>query len=74
MVRIEDDCVGCDLPCIGDACPYKNVPHYHCDKCGDDVEELRYFNGEEICYHCWLEEIENDLLDEFHKLDLVEGN
>ena len=24
----ENECVSCDLPCIGDACPNRNVPHY----------------------------------------------
>lgn len=71
MVKYENDCVGCELPCLGDACPYSNVPHYYCDKCGDDVEELRDYYGEELCYACWREEAEDELRELYHKLDAV---
>lgn len=51
MRRIENDCVGCDLPCIGNACPYRNVPHYYCDECGDEIT-LYEFEGKELCLDC----------------------
>lgn len=57
MTRIEDDCVGCGLPCNGKNCEYSHVTHYYCDKCedecdGDDMYEL---DGQELCSDCLLE-------------------
>ena len=39
MIKYENDCVGCppNMGCMGDACPYKNVPHYYCDECGEEI-------------------------------------
>lgn len=71
MINIENDCVGCELPCLGDACPYSNVPHYYCDKCGDEAEELRNYYGDELCFYCWREEVEDELKAEYEKLNLV---
>ena len=47
MKRIENECVNCGLPCLGNSCPYKNVVHFYCDRC-----------GEEICQDCLLKEFE----------------
>lgn len=54
MVRYEDECVGCTdlgLYCIGRACGNRNVPHFYCDKCGDE-DELYEFEGEQLCISC----------------------
>lgn len=53
MVKIENDCVECDLPCLGDACLLRNSKHYYCDDCGDEAEIYDY-NGEELCVDCLL--------------------
>lgn len=53
MVKIENDCVECDLHCLGDACPLRNSKHYYCDDCGDEAEIYDY-NGEELCVDCLL--------------------
>ena len=49
MVRIENECVGCppEMGCIGNLCPYRNVRRYYCDKCGEEVETLYYFDAQE---------------------------
>ena len=53
MIRIEDHCVGCDLPCIGSACRYKNVEVHYCDHCDDELDEEFYVvDGEEVCESC----------------------
>ena len=49
MVRIENDCVGCEPHCI--SCGKDETPHYYCDKC-DNEEDLYYFDGEELCIDC----------------------
>lgn len=56
MVRIENDCVGCDLPCIS-SCPYKEVPHYYCDNCHGETDAF-YFRKSE--YHYDEERIDNE--------------
>ncbi len=59
MVKYEDECVGCrslGLPCHGDSCRNRNVPHFYCDECGEE-NELYEFDGKELCISC----IENKL-------------
>lgn len=51
MRRLENDCVDCGMPCIGDSCPYRNVIHFYCDDCGDETQ-LYEFEGEELCIDC----------------------
>lgn len=60
MIIYEDECVGCptELGCMGNACPNRNIKHLYCDKCGDDVEKLYKYDGQEICEDCLLEEFE----------------
>ena len=64
MIKYENECVGCssELGCMENACPNRNVPHLYCDKCGDDVERLYEYNGEELCVEC--------LLDKFNVIEL----
>ena len=52
MITYEDECCGCAVPaypCMGSACPNRNVKHLYCDECGDDVEKLYKYDGQEIC-------------------------
>lgn len=37
MIEYVNECCNCaspGYPCIGEACPNKNVPRYRCDVCG----------------------------------------
>lgn len=57
----ENECVSCDLPCMGSACPNRRVTHYFCDNCEDEFEpEALYVNedGEELCTECFLSNYE----------------
>lgn len=60
MVKIENECVGCDTYCIN--CGAKSVPHYYCDDCGDEVT-LYDFDDKELCIRC----VEK-------RLDIIEGS
>lgn len=51
MVRYENDCVDCGLPCLGESCPNRNVPHYYCDVCGDETQLYEY-EGQQLCIVC----------------------
>ena len=68
MIKYENECCGCateSYPCMGSACRNRNVPHFYCDKCGEDVEELYKVDGEELCEEC--------LKDNFEKVELEES-
>ena len=58
MLKIENDCVGCppERGCLGEACMYRNVPHYYCDECGDEFEpeELYDYDDTMVCTDCLL--------------------
>lgn len=52
MVRIESDCCDCGLPCLYGACPHYKVVRYICDCCEEEVGDLYYFDGQELCLYC----------------------
>lgn len=53
MKILENECVSCGLPCLGNSCPNRNVPHYYCDEC---QEEDTLYDSEfgELCADCLL--------------------
>ena len=51
MRSVENDCVGCELPCMGSGCPYLKVEHFYCDECGEETQ-LYDFDSEELCIEC----------------------
>lgn len=55
MVQYENDCVDCGLPCLGDSCKYRNVPHYYCDECSEELEDIYDVDGEELCEDCLID-------------------
>lgn len=57
MIVYQDDCVGCRLPCLGDSCPNRNVPHRVCDCCVEE-DQLYYFGDQELCAECILDRLE----------------
>lgn len=61
MLKHVDECVGCppEKGCLGSACPNRNVPRWFCDECENEFErdELRVFNGKQLCYDCLCEEV-----------------
>ena len=54
-VRYEDQCVDCELPCLGNSCPNRNVPIWYCDECGDEGVDLYEVDGKEVCAKCALQ-------------------
>lgn len=59
-IRYENECVGCppDMGCLGSAFPNRRVPHLYCDKCKNEVENLRNYNGDQWCEECILKEFD----------------
>jgi hypothetical protein len=57
MKKLENECASCNLPCMGSACPYQNVPHYYCDRCGEETT-LYHYDDDELCVDCLLKEFE----------------
>lgn len=59
MIVIENDCVGCprEMGCLGDSCPYMNVPHYYCDDCKDETDIYEHEDGQ-FCINCYKKRLE----------------
>lgn len=57
MIRYENECVSCGLPCLGASCPYREVVRYYCDHCGSEEKLYRYDN-KELCEECLLKNFE----------------
>lgn len=56
MRTVNDECVDCGLPCMGNQCPNMNVVRHYCDNCGEETE-LYYFDDEELCIYCIIEKL-----------------
>ena len=79
MIRIENDCVGCpkEMGCLGSSCPYRDVPHYYCDECGEEISCLYALQSvwsggisdEFYCEECILDYITTDIIDAFFEQD-----
>lgn len=69
MIKWESNCSGCfdsDGYCVG-FCPHKKFRVLTCDSCGDDVDELYDFYGEQVCRDCLLKKSlisESELMEE----------
>lgn len=51
MIKIENECCDCGLPCIYESCPYWAVKRFYCDECGDEAE-LYWYDNEQLCIDC----------------------
>lgn len=58
MVRTENHCVDCGLPCLGSSCPNRNVRVLRCDQCEEETDKLYKLEGEELCEECLFEALE----------------
>lgn len=65
MRTTKNFCCGCatpGYPCLGDACPNRNIAVYYCDKCGEEIEGDVYDDGdEELCECCLLEKYRKEI-------------
>lgn len=54
MIRYENECVGCpqEMGCIGESCPFLNVPRLYCDECDDEQDVLYWWDDEQLCLDC----------------------
>lgn len=68
MIKIENHCVGCDKPCLHDACPYHRVEVAYCDHCKDNTPAKYKFDGWHYCEDC----LHKKLNAEFGKLSISE--
>lgn len=54
MVKFENDCCDCGLPCMGSSCKCRNVPHFYCDGCKEETDELYEYESGQFCESCLL--------------------
>ena len=66
MIKYENDCVACGLPCLGEFCPNRHAPHMYCDRCGEEVGSYFIIDGEMICDDC-LADIAKEMF-EYHSV------
>lgn len=61
MILHEDMCVGCppEIGCLGETCPYKNVPVPYCDECGDIA--IYNLDGKDLCEDCFGEFVQEEI-------------
>lgn len=56
MVEFKNECVGCppEMGCLGTICPNRNVPHFYCDKCKEEVDPDDTYNVDDklFCLDC----------------------
>lgn len=69
MIRFQNDCCDCALHCRGDACRNRNVPHFYCDECEDETEELFEYDGEQICRDCLISTVPKIKLEDYIESD-----
>ena len=57
MVRTENECVDCGLPCIHERCRYYRVTRFYCDNCNEefDPDELYLHDDQMLCKECLVE-------------------
>ena len=55
MIKIENHCVNCGLPCRGASCLLQKVEVHYCDECGDELDEIYDVDGDELCEYCLID-------------------
>ena len=60
LVYDKKNCVGCPpyMGCLGQMCPHCWETVMKCDVCGEEVDELYRWDGDDMCDDCFKEEIE----------------
>ena len=62
MIKYVNECCDCAVggyPCTGQ---HKRVPHFICDICGDEVDDLYKYDGKELCEVCIFLKLEKVIL------------
>ena len=56
MKRVVNECCNCSVPSYPctDSCSLREVEHYFCDKCGEDIDldDIYEADGEDLCIDC----------------------
>ena len=61
MIKKENACVDCGLPCMGKNCPYRNITVLSCDICDNIVDELYEYKTQQLCNDCVTKEISKEI-------------
>jgi len=55
MIKFEDGCVDCGLPCLGNSCPHHKEVHLFCDFCKTESDKLFKYFDDQYCADCLTE-------------------
>lgn len=63
MLRYENECVGCQLPCLGSRCSKQNIPVIYCDNYDNEKADYRIKDNDlcEKCAKAFLQEMFDEL-------------
>jgi hypothetical protein len=63
MTRIENHCCSCatpGYPCLGRACPLREVEVVYCDRCRKEIDpdkEVHHVSGDDLCCGCYEDDV-----------------
>ena len=52
MIRYENECVDCGLPCMHERCIYWAVTRLYCDECDNEENTLYWWDDQQLCLDC----------------------
>ena len=78
-VKIVNECCDCAVPgypCLGEACPRRNVEVYECDECGEEMprSEAYEVDGEHLCEEHLLKRFKKSFICEVCGEEIEDGD
>lgn len=67
MIKVENWCCDCEngaYACLGDGCGLRHVKLPYCDHCKEVVDELYWFDGDQLCPDCILKQFDKVEIDD----------
>ena len=68
MIKIENNCYGCQRPCVG--CGRSHMEVCICDDCCDQYAEYR-LDGDDLCEDCIKKRLKQDVKDLLDTIDTM---
>lgn len=70
MIKYENGCVDCGLPCMGKTCKHFKIPVYYCDRCNLEIQGAVYEkDGTHLCESCMIETAKENIEEIFEECE-----